>query len=310
MAVPSALRERGIALVTALLVVALATVAAAGMASRQQLDIRRAGNLTDFGQARAYAEGVEAWGRAILRRDRKEGEVDHPGEIWAQRMSPVAVEGGQIGGFIEDQQGRFNLNNLYAGGKPSEVDLERFRRLLALLELPPGLADRVLDWIDPDLEVRYPEGAEDGDYMLAVPGYRAANRPFVSPTELRLVKGVDAKAYAKLEPFITALPGYAPINVNTAPAVILQALAPDLSQSDAERLVADRGEKGYASVEDFLRHEVLAGQQIESAGLAVGSRYFLIRAEVFTGAARVRLFSLVERDADGVRTLLRSQGVW
>ena len=94
MAVPlsglSAQRQRGVALITALLIVALATIAAVAMASRQQLDVRRTANILDGDQAFFYALGVESWARRILVRDQRDGQIDHPGEDWAQLSTPSA----------------------------------------------------------------------------------------------------------------------------------------------------------------------------------------------------------------------------
>ncbi|WJW75224.1 type II secretion system minor pseudopilin GspK [Thiohalobacter sp. IOR34] len=312
MAVPAAglNRQRGVALLTAVLVVALATVAAVGMASRQQLDIRRSANLLQADQALAYALGVEDWARVVLRRDREENRVDHLGEDWARRLMPLAVEGGMLTGFVEDQQGRFNLNNLLVDGRPSEPDLAQFRRLLEQLDLDPGLALALLDWMDADLEPRFPGGAEDDLYLLRTPPYRAANRHLVSPSELRLVAGFDAAVVSRLAPYVTALPARTPINVNTAPALVLQSLHPALTPADAEQLVEGRGDEGYASVDAFLRQEVFAGRTLDAGRLAVSSQYFLLRAEVQLGTARRRLESLLQRDAKGLRCLLRSRGDW
>jgi len=312
MAVPHACQfesgERGIALITVMLIVALATVAALAMASRQQLDVRRIGSLLHGDQAYAYALGVENWGSAILQRDRADGDTDNLGEDWAQRIPPLPVPGGEIRGQIEDLQGRFNLNNLVKNGAVSPPQLEQFRRLLAALELDEALAAAVVDWIDADIDPQLPDGAEDSVYLARDPPYRAANRPLTSISELRLVEGFDAKVVRRLLPYVSVLPRSTPINVNTASAVVLRSLVADLSDADAQRLVEDRGEDGYKQVADFLKHDALAGLQIEPTGLSVSSEYFLIHADVELGQARTRLYSLVERPGDKPPvTLLRTQ---
>jgi general secretion pathway protein K len=300
--------QRGIALITVMLIVALATIAALAMASRQQLDVRRIASLLHGDQAYAYALGVENWGSAILQRDQDDGDTDNLGEDWAQRIPPLPVPGGQIRGHIEDLQGRFNLNNLVKKGAVSPPHLEQFRRVLAALELDGALAAAVVDWIDVDIDPQLPDGAEDSVYLSQDPPYRAANRPFTSISELRLVQGFDAKAVNRLLPYISVLPGSTPINVNTASTAVLRSLAEDLSDGDAQRLVEDRGEDGYESVADFLKHDSLAGLQIEPGELSVSSEYFLIHADVELGQARTRLYSLVKRPADQPPvTLVRTQ---
>ena len=308
--------QRGVALITALLVVALATVAAVAMASRQQLDVRRTANLLQGDQAYAYAQAVEDWARVVLRRDAEDNNIDKLDDNWAQRLSPIAVPGGQVDGYIIDLQGRFNLNNL---AKPDPTpenlndnpDFVYFQNLLTALELNDQLALAVLDWVDADFETRFPDGAEDDVYLSAEVPYRAANRPFQSISELRLVKGFDATVWNKLAPYVSALPPGTALNINTAAAPLLQALLEDLTPTDAEQLVEARGEEGYESVQVFLqKNEVFAGREVEEAGLAVASQYYLARSEISVGSARAQVFSVLHRTNNGVLTLARTQGTW
>ena len=104
--------QRGVALVTALLVVSLVTVAAVAMATRQQVDVRRTANLLHGEQAYAHAVSAESWARVVLRRDAKDNDYDVLEDEWATALPPIAVEGGLVSGRVEDRQGRFNLNNL------------------------------------------------------------------------------------------------------------------------------------------------------------------------------------------------------
>ncbi|MFA7386546.1 MAG: type II secretion system minor pseudopilin GspK [Thiohalobacteraceae bacterium] len=303
------IRQRGVALITALLVVALATVAAVAMASRQQLDVRRTANLLDGDQAYAYAQAVEGWARMILNRDDTK-EVDALDDAWAQRLPPISVTGGQIDGFISDLQGRFNLNNIVtADGEISEVDLQYFLRLLRALQIDEGLVLAVVDWVDQDFETRFPDGAEDDYYLGTDLPYRAANQPFQSISELRLVKGVDADVWNALAPYVSALPERTLLNINTAAAPLLQALHEDLSPQIAEQLVETRGEAGYDDFNTFLQQDVFAGKEL-AVNIGVASQYFLVRAEVTIGTARSRLFSIAQRGSTGTRILARTQGTW
>jgi general secretion pathway protein K len=304
-------RQRGVALITALLVVALATVAAAAMASRQQLDVRRTANLLDGDQAYAYALAVERWGGMILQRDAADNQTDKLDDTWARRLPPIPVPGGQLDGFILDLHARFNINNLLtAEGQASQADVIYFQHLLRALGLDEGLAIAVLDWIDADFDTRFPTGAEDDFYLGTELPYRAANRPLQSISELRLVRGIDAEVWNVLAPHVCALPARTALNVNTAAAPLLQALHEELSAPEAERLVEMRGEAGFETVAEFLQQEQFAGREIPQDGLSVTSQYFLIRSEILIGTARARLFSVVERQAGGVRTLARTQGTW
>jgi general secretion pathway protein K len=288
-------KQRGVALVTALLVVSLATIAAVAMATRLQVDVRRTGNLLHGEQAYAYALAAESWAEVILRRDADDSKIDTLGEDWATALPPIAVEGGVVSGRIEDLQGRFNVNNLVgADGKPSAPDLEYFKRLLALLELEPGLAIALLDWIDADINATFPDGAEDDIYLLEDPPYRAANRPLVSTSELRLVKGYTPEIVALLEPYITALPEPTALNVNTATPVVLQALHADLAATDTEQIIEARGEDGFPELEAFLALDALAGLQLD-VKVGIKSDWFSVLTDVRIGRGQAQLDSRLQR---------------
>src|SRR5262249_25553040 len=150
--------------------------------------------------------GALHWASVALLEDAAQNSIDHLGEPWAQGLPVLPVDGGAIKGSIEDAQGRFNLNNLVQNNQPSVADVLTFRRVLQELKLDPDLSNAVIDWIDPDGNITSPGGAEDVDYLNLKAPYRAANQPFASVDELRLVKGFDAKTLQILMPFVTVLP--------------------------------------------------------------------------------------------------------
>ena len=124
-------RQRGVALLTALAVVALATVAATYMMSAQQLQIRRTGNQLLQEQAWQYALGAEAWSKTILAQDAADNDIDSLDENWAIELPPLPIEGGSLSGRLTDLQGRFNLNNLVnSSGKLNTASLDQLQKLL------------------------------------------------------------------------------------------------------------------------------------------------------------------------------------
>ncbi|SCZ64889.1 type II secretion system minor pseudopilin GspK [Thiohalomonas denitrificans] len=303
------MKQRGVALVTALLVVALATTAAVSMVARQQVDIRRTGNLLEGEQAYLYLLGIEDWATQILRQDQEDSDIDHLNEDWTTILPPIEVEGGQVGGFLEDLQGRFNINNLVKEGRVSEPDLHTFRRLLAALSLDEELVEPVIDWLDADVEPMVPSGAEDGTYLAQNPAYRTANGLMVDASELRLVAGVDAETWQVLAPYVTALPGRTAINVNTASLPVLMSLADELTEADAEALVEARGDEGFKSESAFFEQEMVAGREVTE--IAVSSNWFGIHGDVEVGRIRLRMHSTLWRGEDGAsRILRRAQGAF
>jgi general secretion pathway protein K len=297
--------QRGVALVTALLVVSLATMAAVAMATRQHVDVRRTGNLLHGEQAYAYALAAESWALVIMDRDTEDTKNDTLEEDWATALPPISVEGGLVNGVISDLQGRFNVNNLVGeDGKPSVADRDYFKRLLLVLELDPALTNALLDWIDPDIDASYPDGAEDDTYLLNNPPYRAANRPLSSVSELGLIQGFTAEVLAVLGPHVTALPVHTGINVNTATPEILRALNENLTEADAESLIKDREGDGYEDKASFLAHDALAGVEV-GVDIGVSSDWFTVQTDVMVGRGRARLKSRLLREGGPSRIVSR-----
>jgi len=304
-------RQNGVALITALLITATATVAAVAMASRQQLDIRRTANLGNASQAYLFALGVEEWGRQVLIRDRQDNHTDTLGEDWATVLPPLTVEGAVVAGGIEDLQGRYNLNNLVKDGTVSKADLQRFQRLLRALDIDDRLATAVVDWIDPDEDPGFPNGAEDNDYLAQEPAYRTANAAMASPSELLRVKGFTPEIYRTLAPYVFTFPQRTPININTATAPVLMALSADIGRTEAEQLIEARGDKGFASIEAFMKQAALKNQQQAIADISLASSVFLVTARVRYEHSRIQLYSLLSRSADAkTRVVMRAQGDW
>jgi len=302
--------NKGVALITAVLITAAIAIAAVAMAAQQNLDVRRTANIIDGDRSYVFALGVESWAMQILIRDRRDNQTDSLNEDWALQLPPISVEGAVVTGHIEDMQGRFNLNNLIKDGKLSPLDMERFQRLLTIVGLDPNLADAVVDWIDADSDVTQPAGAEDPQYLRADVPYRAANRLMVSASELLLVQGFTADVYKKVEPFVCALPVRTSINVNTTSKEVLMSLADNINENDAQQLIDDRGDKGYASLDTFLQHKALAGRGVKQDGLSVASDYFLLDAATKFDRAQTHLYSLLARNTTGINVIYRGQGAF
>ena len=243
--------QSGVALITALLIVSLVTVAAVAMASRQQLDIRRTANILQGDQAYIFALGGEAIAKQVLIKDK--AAIDEMEDDWAVEVPPMPFKGGFLQFSMKDMAGLFNLNNLIdVDGKPSQYDIERFKNLIEVLKnkddaseelkqaFTNDLANAVVDWIDADTDV-LSGGAEDSDYLERERPYRAANRIMVTPSELMLVKGFTPVIYNALRPFVIALPVRTKLNVNTAKEEILRSLCKDYTKPDLSKLNRSEG---------------------------------------------------------------------
>lgn len=290
--------QRGIAVVLAMGIVAMAAIAAVGIMVSQSTWSRQAELTAGHVQAQAVLQAGADWARAVLSDDLRVSSVDHLGEPWALRLPPMQVENGELVGQIEDQQGKFNLNNLVHDGKIRPVELAKFQRLLSLLGLPSELADALADWLDADDQPQPRGGAEDGYYRVLDPPYLAANRPLVDVAELALVRGFEARVRARLRPHVTALPATTAINVNTATPEVLTAVIEGLNLGAAQWLVVQRERAYFRSTDDFARR-LPREATLAIADITVGSKYFLATLRVTIGGAQARGEALFERQVAG-----------
>ena len=290
-------RERGIAIVLAISVVAMATMVAAAIMVSQSTWARQLELTAEHVQARSVLQAGADWARAVLSDDRRISGVDHLGEPWALRLPPMPVENGELVGKIEDQQGAFNVNNLVSEGKVNAAQLAHFRRLLATLSLPDALAYTLADWIDADSQPQPQGGAEDEYYVALDPPYLTANRPLIDVDELALVAGFDDSVRARLRPYIAALPGPTAVNVNTASPEVLAAVIDGLDLGNAQALVAQRDRVYFRDNNDFINR--LPRGAVAGADITVSSDYFLASLRVTIGGAQARGRALLSRSGSG-----------
>jgi general secretion pathway protein K len=289
-------RQRGAAVILAMLIVALAAMAAVSLLQQQDLALRQLTTARDYEQATWVLKGGAQWARSILWQDGRTSRVDHAGELWASGLPPTDIEQGTIGGEISDQQGLFNVNNLALEAKASARDIEAFRRLLAAIGLNANLAQAIADWIDADDEALPEAGAEDEYYLRLPAPYRAANQPVVELGELLRVRGMDEASLARLRGFATALPRRTAVNVNLASPELLYALVPGLTLEESRVLAAGRAKAPFRSLDEFQERLPRRDLKWIEGTLAVGSEHFMVRGRATVGRADVRMEALVQRD--------------
>jgi general secretion pathway protein K len=305
--------QRGVALVVALLTVALAVILVAGLLDRGELAMARVRNTLRGSQARAYAQGLESYAAAVLAKDWAEDRAyDANGDIWAMPLPPQDVPGGRIGATMRDLGGCLNLNNLAAPDSATrETWRAVFRRLLGVRGVSADLADAVGDWLDADADPASGNGAEDAAYLASAIPYRSANRVFAHVSELRLVRGFDGAAYARMAPWLCALPPGTRLNLNTASVAVLESLDAHIGQALAERLW-NQGRAQWHGVDEFAAELQRLGlpplSPVLIGELAVSSDYFLARGDVVLDTVPFTFYSLIERNGGRVRVLERSRG--
>jgi general secretion pathway protein K len=330
-------QQQGVALISILLIVVIATVLGAAMTTEQNFSINRARVSFDQSIVKQYALGGEELARQILRQDFIDSpEVDHLGEQWAVPGDVFEFEDGEIELQIIDLQSRMNVNGLASteannngqngsensqlddstngslNGSPnsSAQDNDTKARLIRLFT-QQGAEDRhvhnLKDWIDAD-DANDGLGAEDYAYLGLDKPYRTAGQLIGDISELRLLLEMEPQQFQLIAPYLVALPDVQiEVNVNTASAGVLQALLPGTDLGTLESLVADRdGGQPFESTSAFL---VQAGVQGVLNGITVRSEFFQVSIKARYQDRFGYLTSIIQRDGtDGsMRVIYRDQ---
>ncbi len=286
--------QRGVALLTVLLVFVLVTMMATHMLRTSYLALHRTANLIDSTQARYYALGAEELGRQMLSADfflpDEAGRFDYLGQEWAQQNHTFEIEEGVLELQVIDQAGLFNLNSLVdSSARTDPRAVARFALLLGRLGIDASLAERVADWIDADTQT-----ARGGLETTAYGVDFIANRTFIEPSELLAIPGFDNDAWQLLREQVSTLPVDTPLNLNTAPEPVLHAFAGGAQRADMERFLLVRLVQPMRSLENPLLATLFADVLDH---VDVKSDFFLVRAHAQYRGRHERLDTRMQRDS-------------
>lgn len=315
-------QQQGVAMLTALLIVALAVMVVTSIFVQQRYSIRLSTNLQDMEQAYQYAYAAEKMAGAWLEQDIKkttDGSYDSLQDNWAAEIPALKIDDdngqpiGKVQVKIEDLQAYFNINNLYdLQKKQARASMMKlFQQMLQTKGmLPISFAHSVVDWIDPDDELTDPDSAESDYYSLQDQPYQASNALIVDPNELRIIKlgnitepEEKKKLLGELLPFITALPTPSALNVNTASEEMLVAIG--LTSQQAQAIVQERKTKPFKTMAEV--NNLVANLSAElKVLLGVNSNYYRLTGQVGLRKSRLFLNSVLFRSADGkVHVIMR-----
>jgi general secretion pathway protein K len=351
--------QRGVALMTAIVLVAIAAVLATAIAFSSTMAARRATTMFGADQSLLAAEGAEAMAAYVLKQSLSSSASgttatsgatgtastgsssgssaasgtsasgttgatsttgptsatgsDALNQPWAQSYGPFELLPGVLLEFaqLEDEQSKFNLNNLADGGGTDATSVTEFQQLLTLLGLETKWAPLIADWIDSDDQPNFPDGAEDSVYLAQSPQYRTANEPISSISELLALPGFGRDRYNRLAPYISALPAGTQINVCTASGVLLDAISGKTEYStDPQQLLTQRQNQGCFPTLTVYQSSMSSQQQNLAAGrLGQSTSFFRLRTFITIGTARFSLYSLLQRDGAGqIHVILRTFG--
>jgi len=285
-------RERGSAVIMAMLVVAAVTTLVAGALWQQSALARETENERALTQARWLLRGAIDWAGVILQEDARTSSVDHRGEPWAVPLADTRLNENDgrppayIAGAIDDEQAKFNLRNLNGADGIDRNELAVLRRLLALLSIDTRFAERIAERT-----------------VAAVSQQRAQADLGRAFADELLQVGLERDAIERLREFVTVLPEPTQLNVNTASAELLAARISNLELVDAKRLIAARDRAHFKDIGDAIQRLRQVTPQASENGIAVTTRYFSVDGTVTYGQARVTARALLRRDPTRIEVI-------
>ena len=288
------LNQKGIALISTMIIIALISASVALMWQRFSKDLEYTAYSTNQTQALNYLYSVESWAKSILLKD--DVKVDSLEDDWAQEMPPIPIPGGMLSGQLIDLQSKLNINNL--------IDLEtdpyspQFRSFFS----------SCLNSINTDLEQ---------DYMAdLIFSYISSQSPkpklFEQIVELKNVKTIALKDYHIIKPSIVTLPKLTTININTANKNILSCLNTNISSDMADQIIAQRNNKPFSTINVFWNHvkTLLPNLTLDQIKrdfpmefVSTTSQYFLLEVKIMLNNNKLLARSILHRK-DGKMTIM------
>lgn len=290
-------RQRGVAIVTALLVVVLSAVLVSGVVWRVYKNGRSVMHESSRIQARQVMRSAIEWASVILREDARVSATDTLAEPWAVPLADTRLDeslrpqvtgadrstSARLSGQIEDAQSRFNLYNLGMDNAVAPREIRAFRRLCNATGLDAQRCDTVI--------------------QTARKRHNAVVRQW---TDLRNEGGIDDTAIETLKPYVVWLPTLTRVNANTAPAEVLYAVLQGIDFSGAQQLVITRDRAAFKDEAD-VRSRMASSSPggADMSQIDVKSQYFLVKGSVQVQESRLRAEALIQRQDNRVYTVWR-----
>ena len=299
---PLTRKQRGVAVIMALLLTTLAITIVASLFWQQQVQVRSIENQRLQLQKQWVLRGALDWARLILSEDAKYSSTDTLDEPWAVPLAEIRldqyVENGRadtdaadatLSGSISDAQARYNLTNLYSNGSINPVEVAVFQRLLNNVHLDSSLAQATADMMAAAQKIPTASAANSNDQPAPHP------MNLTQVDDLLAVPGFTPAMLNKLKDFVIFLPSATPVNANTASAEVLAARIEELTLADATSLVTRRSTASFRDMADFTHWLESKSFTASASNTSVTTHYFLVNGKVRMSRAELEVQALIER---------------
>lgn len=303
-------RQQGAVIVVALFFMALIAAMAYFMMARLERDTRRTSLLLRTTQAELYAAGSIDWAKEQLQANLKQRKPNMLVDNLPIQSPRDKINGYIITSKITDMQSRMNLNDLTT--PETQAD---FKRLMQMVY--PSLDEQAANKIIAALADWLRQGQQQNEYsqyyLHLSPPYRAAHRAMESASELQLVKGMTPELYARLQPYITALPAGKKVNVLTVPGIVIAAMSEGMSLDTGQSMENIRETTKVPTLAAFLALDIVKNHKIDEKKFTDISQYFLLETRVVIEKQQLVLYTLLERTGNesksAVNVVWQSKGV-
>jgi general secretion pathway protein K len=299
-------RQRGVAVVTALLLTTLAITIVASLFWQQQVQVRSIENQRLQLQKQWILRGALDWTRLILREDARYSKVDHLGEPWATPLAETRLDqyvenesnsdvpDAVLSGGIVDAQSRYNLANRCQNGVVNPEEVAAFARLLTNLRQNPSLAQATATLMQQAQGSS--QNGTGGTGSTAPAASADAPQPvnILYADDLLAVPGFTPEALESIRDFVVVLPYPTPINVNTAPAEVLSARIATLSLADAAAAVSMRESAWFKDPGDFTNRMHVSN--VPANAIDTKTEFFLVNGNVRLSRATMHMQALIKRN--------------
>lgn len=287
---PRAAQQRGMAIISALLIAAVVAVLAGAMLTRQSVFTRSLEAEQLRVQGSWLLQGALQVSRQQLWEARRKEVLTRLDQPWARPFAGV------VEGRLDDEQGKFNLRNLVSHQQPDAAQLQSFQRLCQLLGIDPGVSQRISQRVLASY-VQRAGASELSNLRSTSPEAAQALLPAKAPMLRSLDDlALEPRVQQRLAAYVSVLPDNTWVNGNTASAEVLSAVVPGLSLPQAQGLVAERDSgRWFINRGDFVNRLRMPRLVVDSVQVGITSEWFRWHGRTRQAQRRVAVEALLYR---------------